>query len=173
MSAIAYQGIVQMIKRYRGKLRENSLYHNNGSTHLFELLTTFLSTGKGSGEVVPNYLDIGFNYSTTSSALPEWKSLLTSRVGVTSRTRGYEDGLPAVKCTWDLTANQMNSFVQGSGQNPIILRVYAKADDQDYLMEVQLVNSEGEPITDYGLTQGESQEIYWTMSFINVESQGD
>lgn len=170
MSAIAYQGIVQMIKRYRGKLRENSLYHNNGSTHLFELLTTFLSTGKGSDEVVPNYLDIGFKTSSTTSG---WKSLLTSRVGVTSRTRGYEDGLPVVKCTWDLTANQMNSLVEGSGQNPIILRVYAKVDDQDYLMEVQLVNSKGEPITDYGLTQGESQEIYWTMSFINVESQDD
>lgn len=168
MSVIAYQGFVQIIKRYRGKYRGSNIYHNQGSTHLFKLLTKFLNDGAASEDIQPAYLDVGYEEAEN------WTSCLYSKINITSRTETVtaDTATPAVICVWDISANQVAN--SNDTKHQIKLRVYNKADDSvgNYLMEVGLTKSSGNPITSYRISQGESHEISWTMSFTNVETQG-
>lgn len=169
MSVIAYQGFVQIIKRYRGKYRGSNIYHNQGSTHLFKLLTKFLNDGAANKDIQPAYLDVGYEEAEN------WTSCLYSRINITSRTETTttDTTTPAVICVWNISANQVAKSTDTKHQ--IKLRVYNSADNDasSYLMEVGLTESNGNPINRYIISQGESHEISWTMSFVNVESQNN
>ena len=170
MSVIAYQGLVQIIRRYRGKYRGSNIYHNQGSTHLFKLLTKFLNDGAANKNIQPAYLDVGYEAENGG-----WTSCLHSKIKITSRTETVITGTttPAVICVWDISANQVANSTDTKHQ--IKLRVYNGADNDadNYLMEVGLTQSSGNPITSYIISQGESHEISWTMSFTNIETQGN
>lgn len=173
MSVIAYQGFVQIIKRYRGKYRGSNIYHNQGSTHLFKLLTKFLNDGAENKNIQPAYLDVG--YEEVENENKKWTSCLYSKINITSRTETTitDTATPAVICVWDISANQVANSTDTKHQ--IKLRVYNGTDNDadSYLMEVGLTDSSGNPITSYIINWGESHEISWTMSFTNVETQGE
>lgn len=172
MSVIAYQGFVQIIKRYRGKYRGSNIYHNQGSTHLFKLLTKFLNDGAANRDIQPAYLDVG--YEEAENENKKWTSCLYSKINITSRTETIitDTTTPAVICVWDISANQVAKSTDTKHQ--IKLRVYNGADNDasSYLMEVGLTESNGNPINRYAINPGESHEISWTMSFTNVGTQG-
>lgn len=171
MSVIAYQGFVQILRRYKGKFRGSNIYHNSGSYHLFKLLTQFLSSGEKSASIQPTYLDVGYMNGNS------WESCLYQKIKITSRTETTitdtttKTTIPAVICIWDISANHVNNS-KDTGQQ-IKLRAYnsAEGNADEYLMEVSLIESNGTSITQYNINQGESHEIAWTMSFTNAKSQ--
>lgn len=169
MSAILYEGQVTILKRFKGKIFDKIELHNNGTVEFFKNLCGFVWNGQGT-DSVPNRLDIGQYEKGGDSFDPtKFKSILSApAIPVDSQT-DLENDSPYVRRKFVLSQSSLASYTPDT-DHPLYLVLRAEKGD---ILAYVSIKSNGNPVTTYSIATDESHEIWWKMSFVNVETSLD
>lgn len=171
MSAILYEGQVTILKRFKGKVFDKIELHNNGTVNLFKNLCWFIWNGQGT-ESVPNRLDLGYCSENSGMFIPKnFVSILSAPAVPADSQIVPNDTSPYIRRKFLLSQSSLVPYSEDTYSLYLVLR--ADTAGQEILAYVPIKNSDGESVKTYPIAADESHEIWWKMSFVNVETSLD
>ena len=170
MSAILYEGQVTILKRFKGRIFDKIELHNNGTAEFFKNLCRFVWQGTGT-DSVPNCLDLGHCGNSINFDPANFTSILSAAATPVDGQAELESNSPYVRRKFVLSQSSLTSYPENTYSLYLILR--AGAVGQEILAYVPIKNSDGEPVKTYSIAADESHEIWWKMSFVNMETSLD
>lgn len=164
----SYEGKVTVIRKYKGRVLGKSTFHNNGTSALFGELCRCLVKGADSSRYYPYYLDL----AAVSSSDDSRRSLLRDyKSPVSDRVVSSEDGYKVVK-TFYISYYDLNSSNTNEPENSLVFRLMNDESIPKEFAFVTLVSESNSNtstnITKYDISEGETHEIIWEMSFSNL-----
>lgn len=169
MSAILYEGQVTILKRFKGRIFDKIELHNNGTIELFKNLCGFIWNGQGT-DSIPNRLDLGqYEENGGSFDSTKFKSILSALAIPMDSQTDFESDSPYVRRKFVLSQSSLVSYTSDD-DHPLYLVLRAEKGD---ILAYVPIRSKGNPVTTYSIATDESHEIWWKMSFVNVETNLD